>query len=205
MLLNRPSPLLSPLALAILLAGCGAEVPPRLGDTAGPRMEEPPAAPRRDKELAGAVLKAVGRQSFQGNPAYRCVSHEDSGLQINFRTDEPEVPAVVVRVEDYGGGGPYRATLFVTGRSRSGALVTSTGEANLEVRQRDLPDAGEIVLLSGSFQGIYDGPAGRGSVQGRFGTCSYSLPEEVRSLTASAVELEAEAAGTGDASLFAKP
>lgn len=203
MLLNRPSSLLSSLALAILLAGCGAEVPPRLTDEAGPRLETPPPRPRR--ELEGAVLKAVGRQSFQGNPAYRCVSHEDSGLQINFRTDEPEVPAVVVRVEDYGGGGPYRATLFVTGRSRSGALVTSTGEANLEVRQRDLPDAGEIVLLSGSFQGIYDGPAGRGSVQGRFGTCSYSLPEEVRSLTASAVELEAEAAGTGDASLFAKP
>jgi hypothetical protein len=149
------------------------------------------------------MLKAVGRQSFQGTPAYRCVSHEDSGLQINFRTGDPEVPAVVVRIEDYSGGGPYRATMFVTGRSRSGALVTSTGEANLEVRQQDLPDASEVVLLSGSFQGIYDGQAGRGSVQGRFGTCSYSLPEEAQPLNASAVELEA--VGTEDASLFTKP
>lgn len=149
------------------------------------------------------MLKAVGRQSFQGTPAYRCVQHEDSGLQINFRTGDPEVPTVVVRIEDYSGGGPYRATMFVTGRSRSGALVTSTGEANLEVRQQDLPDASEVVLLSGSFQGIYDGQAGRGSVQGRFGTCSYSLPEEAQSLTASAAELEP--AGTEDASLFTKP
>lgn len=166
-------------------------------------MEEPPAEPRREKERAKTVLKAVGRQSFEGTPAYRCVSHEDSGLQINFRTGDPEVPAVVVRIEDYSGGGPYRATMFVTGRSRSGGLVTSTGEANLEVRQQDLPDESEVVLLNGSFQGIYDGPAGRGSVQGRFGTCSYSLPEEAQSLTADAVELEA--AGTGDASLFTKP
>ncbi|HYO12132.1 MAG TPA: hypothetical protein VE685_02935 [Thermoanaerobaculia bacterium] len=203
MLLHRASPVLSSLALAILLAGCGAEVPPRLTDEAGPRLEAPPPQPRREKELRGTVLKAVGRQSFQGTPAYRCVLHEDSGLQINFRTGDPEVPAVVVRIEDYSGGGPYRATMFVTGRSRAGALVTSTGEANLEVRQQDLPDASEVVLLSGSFQGIYDGPAGRGSVQGRFGTCSYSLPEEVQSLAASAVELEP--AGTGDASLFTKP
>lgn len=200
---HRASPISGLLVLAVLLAGCGAEVPPRLTDEAGPRLEAPPSGPRREKELQGAVLKAVGRQSFQGTPAYRCVLHEDRGLQVNFRTGDPEVPAIVVRIEDYSGGGPYRAAMFVTGRSRSGALVTSTGEANLEVRQKDLPDAGEVVLLSGSFQGIYEGPAGRGSVQGRFGTCSYSLPEEAQSLAAGDVELEA--AGTGDASLFAKP
>jgi hypothetical protein len=200
-LLHRRSPVV--MALAVLLAGCGAESPPRLTDEAGPRLEAPPPRPTREKESEGAMIKAVGRQSFQGTPAFRCVLHDDAGLQVNFRTGDPEVPAVVVRIEDYQGGGPYRATMFVTGRSRSGALVTSTGEANLEVRQKDLPDAGEVVLLSGSFQGIYDGQAGRGSVQGRFGSCSYSLPSDVQPLTASAPELEA--GGTGDASLFTSP
>ena len=191
------------LALALLLAGCGAESPPRLTDEAGPRLEAPPSRPRREKEIEGAMIKAVGRQSFQGAPAYRCVLHDEAGLQVNFRTSDPEVPAVVVRIGDYRGAGAYRATMFVTGRSRSGALVTSTGEANLEVRQKDLPDAGEVVLLSGSFQGIYDGQAGRGSIQGRFGSCSYSLPSGVQQLTASAPELEAD--GTGDARLFTSP
>jgi hypothetical protein len=202
----RLCPLLAVLA-GLVLAGCGAESPPRLTDEAGPRLEAPPPSPRRDKELAGAVLKAVGRQSFQGAPAYRCVLHDEGGLQINFRTGDAEVPAVVVRIEDYRGSGPYRATMFVTGRSRSGALVTSTGEANLEVQQKDLPDAGEVVLLSGSFQGIYDGQAGRGSVQGRFGSCSYSLPAGAQSLTAEALDPEPapETPGTGDASLFTKP
>jgi hypothetical protein len=188
------------LVLGVLLAGCGAESPPRLTDEAGPRLEAPPPRPRKEREIEGALIKAVGRQSFQGASSYRCVLHDDAGLQVNFRTGDPEVPAVVVRIEDYRGGGPYRATMFVTGRSRSGALVTSTGEANVEVRQKDLPDAGEVVLLSGSFQGLYDGQAGRGTIQGRFGSCSYSLPSGVQPLTA---ELEAD--GTGDASLFTSP
>ena len=160
------------LLLLPLVAGCGGEEPPRLGD-AGPRPAE---INRRDARAAraGAVLAATGHQTYQGPTAFRCVLHDEEGLQINFRTGDPGIPAVAVRIAEYQGSGPYRARLFVTGRSRTGALVTSTGEANVEVEQRELPDAGAVVLLSGSFTGDYTGPAGKGSVEGRFGSCSYS-------------------------------
>lgn len=156
-----------------LLAACGAESRPRLSDS-GPRLEEP--APRLDKkeDLHGAVLKAVGRQTFVGPSAFRCVLHDEKGLQINFRTGDPEIPAVAVRIEDFQGEGPYRARLFVTGRNRTGALVRSLGEAEIQVKQEELPAAtGGALRLDGSFHGIYGGEAGKGSVQGRFGDCSY--------------------------------
>jgi hypothetical protein len=122
------------------------------------------------------VLAAIGRQSFEGPAAFRCVLHDERGLQVNFRTSDPDLPTVAVRIEDFQGAGPYRARLFVTGRSRTGALVTSTGEANVKVKQRDRPDAGEAAaLLSGTFEGDYSGGAGKGSIEGRFGLCSYSV------------------------------
>ena len=154
-----------------LLAGCGAESPPRLNDS-GPRLE--PASSRLDekKELHGAVLEAVGRQSFAGPAAFRCVLHEDKGLQINFRTGDPKLPAVAVRIEEFHGDGPYRARLFVTGRNRTGALVRSLGEAEVQVDQQ-LARGADALLLDGSFKGIYGGDAGKGSVQGRFGDCEY--------------------------------
>lgn len=166
------------LILVLLLGGCGAEEP-RLSD-AGPRRAE---IPRRDLQSAdnGAVLAATGRQSFEGRTAFRCVVHENDGLQINFRTGDPDLPAVALRVEALHGTGPYRGDLFVTGRSRTGALITSRGEAEVALKQRELPDGGAVVLLSGSFEGLYGGEAGRGSVEGRFGECSYASRREEES------------------------
>ena len=159
-----------------LLAACGAESPPRLNDS-GPRLEEP--APLGKKEdLHGAVLKAAGRQTFAGPTAFRCVLHDEKGLQINFRTGDPEIPAVAVRIEDFHGEGPYRARLFITGRNRTGALVSSLGEAEIEVRQEAPPSEAGALLLDGSFHGSYGGAAGKGSVQGRFGDCSYLPPPD---------------------------
>jgi hypothetical protein len=160
------------LLLLPCLISCGGEDPPRLSD-AGPR---PAQIDRRDARSAkaGGVLAATGHQSFQGPTAFRCVLHDEDGLQINFRTGDPDTPVVSVRIADYQGSGPYRADLFVTGRSRTGALVTSKGPADVEVQQRELPDAGTVVLLNGSFTGSYAGQAGRGSVEGRFGPCGYS-------------------------------
>ena len=155
----------------LLLAACGNEEPPRLTDS-GPRPAEIPRQREEAVRAGGAVLAAIGRQSFEGAAAFRCVLHEEQGLQVNFRTRDPEMPAVAVRIEDFQGTGPYRARLFVTGRSRTGALVTSTGGANVEVEERDLPDGSAFVLLSGSFEGDYTGAAGKGSIEGRFETCS---------------------------------
>lgn len=154
-----------------LLAGCGAESPPRLTDS-GPRLEPPSSRLDKKKELHGAVLEAVGRQTFVGPTAFRCVLHDEKGLQINFRTGDPKIPAVAVRIEEFHGDGPYRARLFVTGRNRTGALVRSLGEADIEVDQ-EVPSGAGTLLLDGSFHGIYGGEAGKGSVQGRFGDCAY--------------------------------
>ncbi len=126
------------------------------------------------------MLAASGRQSYQGSTQFRCVPHGEEGLQINFRTSDLEMPAVALRIEDFQGSGPYRARVFVTGRSRTGALVTATGEANVEVKQlqqRIPSNQGTLVLLSGSFGGNYrgqaGGQAGKGSIAGRFDACSY--------------------------------
>jgi len=170
---RRPPPAALLGLLLVSLAACGTEDPPRLTDD-GPR----PAEISRQEERAGrpgAMLAAIGRQSFEGPAAFRCVLHDEEGLQVNFRTSDPDLPAVAVRIEDFQGTGPYRGRLFVTGRSRTGALVTSTGEANVEVKKRDLPDGSAVALLSGSFEGEYGGQAGKGSIEGRFGTCSYSV------------------------------
>jgi len=168
---RRPRPA-ALLGLLLASLACGTEDPPRLTDD-GPRPAEIP----RQEERAGrpgAMLAAIGRQSFQGPAAFRCVLHDEAGLQVNFRTRDPDLPAVAVRIEDFQGTGPYRARLFVTGRSRTGGLVTSTGEANVEVERRDQPGGSAVALLSGSFEGEYGGQAGKGSIEGRFGTCSYS-------------------------------
>ena len=42
---------------------------------------------------------------------------------------------MAVRIEEFQGRqGPYRGRLFVTGRNRTGALVSSTGEVFLELQ-----------------------------------------------------------------------
>jgi hypothetical protein len=153
-----------------LLATCGAEEPPRL-TAAGPRPAEI-SRPGEPAGQRGATLAATGRQSYQGATSLLCVEHAQEGLQMNFRTSDADIPVVAVRIPDFHGSGPYRARLFVTGRSRTGGLISSTGEANVQVKQQEPPDGAPAVLLSGSFTGAYGGQAGRGSVEGRFDRCS---------------------------------
>jgi hypothetical protein len=169
---------LSAFALAALLpvlTGCGTETQPRLGD-AGPRPAEIPSRSSYRLGASGAVLVATGRQSFSGTLPVRCAAHDRTGLQINLRTGDPDLPAVAVRIDELQGDGPYRGRLFVTGRTRTGALAGSTGEVTLDLStEGSAPASGGPAVLEGSFQGTYQGEAGKGSVQGRFRGCSYPL------------------------------
>ena len=123
----------------------------------------------------GAELAVTGNQKLSGPVSFRCVLHDERGLQINFRTGDPALPAVVVRIDDYRQGGDYPAQLFLTGRSGTGALVTSQGTVELRLAQQPpAPGAEGVLQISGSFQGTYRGAAGSGSIEGRFGDCLYS-------------------------------
>lgn len=163
----------------LTLGGCGADEPPRLTDAGPPLTErESPDRWRWRPGDRGAMLVAQGRQTFEGRIDSRCVTHDETGLQINLRTGDPDLPAVAVRVEQFQGKGPYRGRIFVTGRDRQGALISSTGEVSLQVEQAAAPAATNgSVLLGGWFEGSYDGPAGKGSVQGRFGGCPFAAPQ----------------------------
>ena len=151
-------------ALLPLLSGCGGETPPRLSD-AGPRRAEIPSRSSSEPAAKGAVLVATGRQSFEGTLRVRCAVHDRAGLQINLRTGDSDLPVVTVRIAEIQGEGPDRGQLFVTGRTRAGGLAGSTGEASVDLR-KDGPN------FRGSFEGIYQGDAGKGSVQGRFRGCA---------------------------------
>jgi hypothetical protein len=157
------------LFLLSLLSACGTDTQPRLTD-AGPRPAK--ITSRSTKRLGekGAVLVATGRHSFEGALPVRCAVHDGAGLQVNLRTGNPDLPAVAVRIDEIHGSGPYRGRLFVTGRSRTGALASSTGEVSLELQDGG-PENGPAVL-KGSFDGTYEGGAGKGSVEGRFQGCS---------------------------------
>lgn len=120
------------------------------------------------------MLEATGRPSFRGGSKPRCVLHDEHGLQVNFRTGDPDVPAVVLRIEDFQGAGDYRGRLFVTGRGETGALAGATGEAQVELRQKAVAADTSAVVLSGSFEGKYGGEAGRGSLEGTFEDCPFS-------------------------------
>jgi hypothetical protein len=152
-------------ALLPVLSACGGETPPRLSD-AGPRPAEIPSRSSSRLGAKGAVLVATGRQSFEGTLPVRCAVHDRAGLQINLRTGDPDLPVVTVRIGEVEGEGPYRGQLFVTGRTRTGGLAGSTGEVSLDLRK-------EGSTLQGSFEGSYQGEAGKGSVQGRFRGCSH--------------------------------
>jgi hypothetical protein len=121
------------------------------------------------------MLASTGRQSFQGATSSRCTRHGEEGLQISFRTGDSDMPVVAVRIADYRGSGSYRARLFVTGRSRTGGLISSTGDVNVQVAQQDPLQGAPAALLSGSFTGVYGGQAGKGSIEGRFDRCKYPL------------------------------
>ena len=157
------------LCLLSFLSACGTETQPRLTD-AGPR---PARITSHSTERLGekaAVLVATGRHSFEGTLPVRCAVHDGAGLQVNLRTGDPDLPAVAVRIDALHGSGPYRGRLFVTGRSRTGALASSTGEVSLELQDGGPADGPAV--LKGSFDGTYTGAAGKGSVEGRFQGCS---------------------------------
>jgi hypothetical protein len=158
-----------PLLAASLLASCG-------NDKTARRPDPPtkPAAPAAQDAAAPTALTLTGPAAFQGPAPVQCVLSDQSGVQINFRTGDAETPAVALRIDDYRGAGPYAAQVFVTGRSTAGGLVTSTGEAHVDMRQ-DIPQTGgPVVLLSGTLDGTYQGEAGKGTVEGRFSACGYS-------------------------------
>lgn len=159
----------APLCLLLLLSACGTETQPRLTD-AGPRPAKITARSTERLGEKGAALVATGRHSFEGTLPVRCAVHDGAGLQVNLRTGDPDLPAVAVRIDELRGGGPYRGRLFVTGRTRTGALASSTGEVSLELQDGGPADGPAV--LKGSFDGTYEGAAGRGSVEGRFQGCS---------------------------------
>jgi hypothetical protein len=161
--------LAAPLLAAVLLAACRNDSAPQRSVPASP-----PAATSEGTAAAETELTLTGSAAFQGPTPVHCALSDQSGLQINFRTGDADTPAVAVRVDDYRGNGPYAARVFVTGRSVTGGLVTSTGEAHLEVRQSDPSAGGAVVLLSGKLDGSYQGEAGEGTIAGRFASCGYS-------------------------------
>ena len=178
------------LCLLSLLSACGTETQPRLTD-AGPRPAKITARSGERLGASGAVLVATGRHSFEGTLPVRCAVHDGSGLQVNLRTGDPDLPAVAVRIDELRdirgirGGGPYRGRLFVTGRSRTGALAGSTGEVSLALEDGGPADG--PLILQGSFGGTYEGAAGRGSVEGRFRGCSLPRGDGGMKLASSAV------------------
>lgn len=175
----------------LVLASCRAEKASR--PAAAP---EPPA----DRSLSAAPteLTLTGPAAFQGAVPVHCVLSEPSGIQINFRTGDADTPAVALRIDDYRGGGPYAAQVFVTGRSVSGGLVTSTGEVHLEMRQEAPPTGGPVVLLSGKLDGTYQGEAGQGTIEGRFASCAYSQVRGGLQQEASATLTPSHAGSEGD-------
>jgi hypothetical protein len=182
---------LSALLLTVLLpalSGCGGETPPRLSD-AGPRPAEFPSRNSSEPGATSAVLVATGRQSFEGILPVRCAVHDQAGLQVSLRTGDPDLPVVTVRVDEISGDGLYRGRLFVTGRTRTGGLAGSTGQASLDLRKEGSPSSapvpGGMTVLRGAFQGTYEGEAGKGSVQGRFRGCSCPLRNDAPAPAAS--------------------
>jgi hypothetical protein len=177
----------APLCLLLLLSACGAETQPRLTD-AGPRPAKITSRSTVRLGASGAVLVATGRHSFDGALPLRCAVHDGTGLQLNLRTGNPDLPAVAVRIEELHGirpGGPYRGRLFVTGRNRNGALASSTGEVSLQLQDGGPADG--PVVLKGSFDGTYEGGAGKGSVEGRFRGCSLPRRDDGMKLASSPV------------------
>jgi hypothetical protein len=159
------------LLAACLVAACGNDNAKSRAAAARP-SDADSAAAAAALAAAPTALTLTGPAAFEGATPVHCVASGANGLQINFRTGDEDTPAVAVRIDDYHGSGTYPAQVFVTGRSDAGGLVTSNGEAHLEVRQEDPP--GAVAVLSGKLDGAYQGAAGGGSIAGRFAGCGYS-------------------------------
>ncbi|HEY0514228.1 MAG TPA: hypothetical protein VGH73_20155 [Thermoanaerobaculia bacterium] len=157
--------------LALLLAACRAEEGPQPA-AAEPRPAEDPRPADADADT-DAALAATGSLSYKGTSPFFCLAPAEGGVQVDFRTGNADLPAVALRISVSQGNGPFPARVFVTGRSLSGALVTSVGAANVNLR-RLAPSGGKDTLLGGSFRGWYDGGAGKGAIEGRFGSCNDS-------------------------------
>lgn len=179
---------LPPLALpALLLLGilggaCAPDSPADLQPAV--RSEPEPARLPRQSALrpprAEARLISTGRLAYEGDGEPRCVVHGETGLQINLRTGDLDLPAVALRIAEYNGEGRYHGELFLTGRNGGGALLGSTGtvEVEIEVRPQTFmpsttPGIQTVQVLGGTFEGRYAGMAGQGTVKGRFERCSY--------------------------------
>src|SRR5688572_5596462 len=83
----------------LLFLSCGAETQPRLTDD-GPRPAEITSRSTERLGASGALLVATGRHSFEGTLPVRCAVHEGTGLQVNLRTGDPDLPAVAVRIDE---------------------------------------------------------------------------------------------------------
>jgi hypothetical protein len=177
-------PILLILLALPLLAGCRAKEPPPRAPVSRPAEIQGWEA---GLAATGAELVVEGSRKLSGPVSFRCVLHDEAGLQVNFRTGDPALPAVAVRIDAYREGGPYPGQLFLTARSGTGALVTSRGDVELRIAQQSpepsaAPGAETVLQVSGSFKGTYRGAAGSGSITGRFGECFYS---RVRGVAAS--------------------
>lgn len=133
------------------------------------------AAPRpRPPRPGAAELRTEGRREFAGYARAACTPHDGSGLQVALRTGAAELPVVALVVTGFDGPGSYSGRVFLTARGPRGALVRSTGAAELEVEGRAAPD--RRGALAGRFEGRYAGAAGEGTLRGRFERCSFSAP-----------------------------
>ncbi|HVF60640.1 MAG TPA: hypothetical protein VNJ70_12615 [Thermoanaerobaculia bacterium] len=142
------------------------------GDSAGSGEA---VAPRpRPPRPGAAELRTEGRREFTGFARAACTPHDGAGLQVALRTGAAELPVVALVVSGFDGPGSYTGRVFLTARGPRGALVRSTGAAELEVERRSA--RGRRSALAGRFEGRYAGAAGAGTLRGRFERCLFTAP-----------------------------
>jgi len=133
------------------------------------------AAPRpRPPRPGAAELRTEGRREFTGYARAACTPHDGAGLQVALRTGAAELPVVALVVAGFDGPGSYTGRVFLTARGPRGALVRSTGAAELEIERREA--RGRRSVLAGRFEGRYAGAAGEGTLRGRFERCLFAAP-----------------------------
>jgi hypothetical protein len=162
-------------ALFALLPRWGGRLPWSRGGNGGGANAGEAAAPRpRPPQPGAAELRTEGRREFAGHARAACTPHDGSGLQVALRTGAAELPVVALVVTGFDGPGGYTGRVFLTARGPRGALVRSTGAAELEVERREV--RGRRSALAGRFEGRYAGAAGEGTLRGRFERCLFAAP-----------------------------